>query len=280
MIYNFLHSDVCHAGKILHDNSLIDDGDGNRVDHATLRTNYAMVSDDCSPHCFFHVPHMGAFIEDTEFTIKFSQLEAWVSDAKRVVKSELAEIEIRLGNKAITRCMPPGYFWIRFGKGNQNLLSTATGNEDLAYVQWTHLHSAKVPTKLSKQSMVSETLEQMTLCKYRGRPHWGKNHERDFRHPECSVRENFPAENVEKMVNLQEKYDPKRVFEPALFREVLGKTGPDYGKLCTANLWCFCKEDSHCPHRHACSSSSTFPQYKICKLAGDSSTLRETSAEL
>jgi len=279
-----LFSDVCNVAKILHDESLFEDGEGNRVDHATIPTNRAVVSDDCSPHCFFHVHHMGTITEDTEFTIKFSQLESWVADAKRIVKSEIAEIESRIrqrnGNKAVTRCMPPGYFWLRFGKGNRNLLSTATGEEDVVYVQWTHLLSAKLPNKLAKQSTIVETLEQMTLCKYKGRPHWGKNHERVFRHPECKVRDNFPAENIEMLVKMQEKHDPKRVFEPQLFREVLEKKGPEYHELCTPHFWCYCEEDSHCPLGHACGPSASFPEHKICKLLHTLSTQQESRAEL
>lgn len=279
-----MNADMCNMAKIIHDDSIIEDGEGNRLEHATVRTNYAMVSDDCSPHCLFDVKHMSAFIEDTEFTLKISQLESWVSDVKHVVKSELANIESRIrqhnGNKGVTRCMPPGYFWLRFCKGNKNLLSTATGEEDVVFVQWTSLHSAKLPNKLAKQSTIAETLEQLTLCKYKGRPHWGKNQERVFRHPECKVRDNFPKENIEKMVEMQDKHDPKRVFEPALFRELLERKGPEYRELCTPHFWCYCEEDSHCPHGHACGTSASFPEYKICKLVDASGTLRETSAEL
>jgi L-gulonolactone oxidase len=145
-----------------------------------------------------------------------------------------------------------------------------TGTEDVVYVQWTHLHSAKLPNKLAKQSTIAETLEQMTLCKYRGRPHWGKNHERVFRHPECKVRDNFPATNIATLLAMQQVHDPKKVFEPELFRHLLEKTGPEYSELCTAHFWCYCDLDSHCPRGHACGPSATFPLYKICQLLGTS----------
>lgn len=279
-------TDVCDLANTIYDISIFQDGEGNFIDHATIPTNYAMVSDDCSPQCLFHVHHMGMFIEDTEFTIKISQFEDWVADAKEVVKSELAKIESQLTQRqnksVITRCMPPGYFWLRFGKGNQNLLSTAAGTEDVVYVQWTHLHSAKVPTKLAKQSTIAETLEQMTLCKYHGRPHWGKNHERIFRHPHCKVRDNFPAENVATLLAMQQEHDPKRVFEPELFGRLLQRTGPEYSELCTVDFWCYCEEDVHCAYGHTCGPSESFPEYKICKLVVDTSgsTQQETSAEL
>lgn len=265
------------------DTSMFKDADGTPIDHGTFRTNFAVVTGDCSPKCMYNVHHMGTFTEDTEFTIKFSQLDDWVHDVKTVVRTELAEIEARLskryGEGKVKRCMPPGYFWLRFGQGNSNLLSTSTGSEDVVHVQWTHLHSAMVPNKLAKQSTIAETLEQLTLCKYRGRPHWGKNHERVFRHPDCKVRENFPSANVAELLEMQALHDPGKVFEPQLFGALLQGTGPEYAKLCTVHFWCYCRDDEHCPHGHACRPSPSFPEYKICKFV-ESTDHPEQNAEL
>ncbi|KAG0623938.1 hypothetical protein M758_3G212900 [Ceratodon purpureus] len=267
---DMLNADICSLGEAMLSMSLHKDADGTPIDHGMLRTNYAMVSGDCSPKCLYNVHHMGTFTEDTEFTIKFSELEEWVQDVKTVVKTELAEVEARLskryGEGKVKRCMPPGYFWLRFGQGNSNLLSTSTGSENVVYVQWTHLHSAMVPNKLSKQSSIAETLEQLTLCKYKGRPHWGKNHERVFRHPNCKVMENFPTTNVVDLLELQLHHDPDKVFEPELFGHLVQKTGPGYSDLCTGHFWCYCEGDSHCPGGYACGDSPSFPEYKICKV--------------
>lgn len=143
--------------------SLHKDADGTPIDHGTFRTNYAVVSGDCSPKYLYNVHHMGTFTEDTESTIKFSQLDDWVADVMTVVETELAEVEAHLskrhGDGRVRRCMPPGYFWLRFGQGNSKLLSTTAGSEDVVYVRWTHLHSDMVPNQLAKQSSVAETPE-------------------------------------------------------------------------------------------------------------------------
>lgn len=266
-----LNADVCNLSTVLHDVPMFLDADGTPIEHGIIPTKYAMVADDCAPKCSFHVHHMGMFTEDTEFTIKMSQLDEWIEDVKRVVKEEVAEAEARLskryGNGKVRWCMPPGYFWLRFGQANKNLLSTAAGSEDVVHVQWSHLHSASIPNKLCKQSRVAETLEQLTLCKYKGRPHWGKNHERIFTHPHCKVRDNYPATNIAEMQEMQNLHDPKRVFEPELFQNILQKTGPEYSELCTPHFWCYCKDDVHCPAGHQCLASSSFPEYKTCKLA-------------
>lgn len=98
------------------------------------------------------------------------------------------------------------------------------------------------------------------------RPHWGKNHERQFRHPNCHVRDNFPDWNIAQMMALQERHDPDKVLEPALFGHVVRRTGPEYSALCALQQWCYCDADAHCARGHWCVASPVFPQFKICKL--------------
>jgi L-gulonolactone oxidase len=248
------------------------DKDGTVLEHATIPTNNAMISAECSPKCFYQVKHMGTITEDIEFTIKVSQLDDWVRDVKKIVTAELAEpqacLERQYGKqtKNLKRCLPPGYFWLRFGRGNQNLLSTNTGTEDVAYVQWMSLVSVSSPNKHTKQSSLTETIEQLSLCKYKARPHWGKNHERTFRHPKCHVRGNFPATNIAKLLNLQQRHDPLKHFEPELFSHLRRRSGPEYSNQCSLHFWCYCELDAHCARGHTCQPSPVFPEYKTCRM--------------
>ncbi|XP_073391725.1 L-gulonolactone oxidase 2 [Physcomitrium patens] len=248
-----LNTEICSWGESTHRMSMFLDIDGTPIDHGMFRTNSAILT----------VGSVGA-------------------DVKSIVKTELDEVEARLrmrhGVGRVKRCLPPGYFWLRFGQGNRNLLSTAVGSEDVVYVQWTFLHSALIPNKLAKQSTIAETLEQLTLCKYQGRPHWGKNHERVFRHPDCKVVDNFPAANIAQLLEMQRQHDPEKIFEPELFNDLLQRTGPEYSPLCTAHFWCYCRDDSHCPHGHKCRPSPLFLEYKICKLV--QTTNHQQHAEL
>jgi len=221
-----------------------------------------MLAAECSPKCSHQQAHMGGVSEDTEFTIKFSQFEEWVQDVKAIVKTEL---EARLHGKVKKSCLPPGAFWLRFGKGTDTLLSTNTGTEDVVFVQWTLMTSAMTPRIPGKQATISEALEQLSLCKYGARPHWGKNHERMFRHPKCHVREHYPRESIERLVALQNRHDPKRIFEPELIRHVMRKSGPEYSELCTLQMWCYCDADVHCAVGHSCQPSLAFPEYKVCR---------------
>ncbi|KAG0620399.1 hypothetical protein M758_4G213200 [Ceratodon purpureus] len=264
-----LNADACTAGAIHSRVPFTSDGNGVPVDHATVSTHRAMLAAECSPKCGYQQSHMGAVSEDIEFTIKLSQFDEWVQDVKAIVKTELAESESRLQtqhNHNIKSCLPPGAFWLRFGKGTNTLLSTNTGTEDVVFVQWTLMTSAMTPRIPGKHASISETIEQLSLCKYKARPHWGKNHERQFRHPRCHVRDNFPDWNIEQMIALQEQHDPDKVLEPALFRHVVRRTGPEYSALCTLQQWCYCSADAHCAPDYRCVASPAFPLFKVCRL--------------
>lgn len=46
--------------------------------------------------------------------------------------------------------------------------------------------SKATPGIPSRYEWVQETYEQLTLCKYDGRPHTGKNWDRTFTNPRCA----------------------------------------------------------------------------------------------
>ena len=247
--------------------------DGTPISHAVVPTNYAMIGPECAPNCIFNAQRTKSSAEDMEFTIKVSQLEEWVEDVKAVVKAELQEVQDRLdkryGEGKVKRCLPPGFMWIRFGQGSKSLLATGAGTEDVAFVQWAPLTTAMFPSKPGKQFTMIQTIEQLSLCKYKARPHWGKNHERVFRHPKCHVRDNYPTANIDQVIQMQGRHYPQKVFEPELFSHLLKRDGPEYSDLCTLHYWCYCRKDHHCPKRHTCQPSPVFPEYKVCRLVVD-----------
>ncbi|KAG0600278.1 hypothetical protein M758_11G021100 [Ceratodon purpureus] len=267
-----LNSAACAMAEAVSHGPVVRDGNGLPTKHITLPTNRAVVTPECAPNCFFAAHHVGAVVQADEFAIKRARLQDWVTDVKAIVKMELAEVEARLRTRfGHGKSCLPGPFMLRFGRGTPStLLSTSTGADPVVYVQWLPIHSARTPRRPAKHAPVYETLEQLTLCKYQGRPSYGQNHERIFRHPRCHVRDNFPDENFDRMRALQDVHDPERMFEPELFGLVARKSGPEYYALCTLENWCFCADDAHCAARHACVPSPVFPEYKICKVVVES----------
>jgi hypothetical protein len=106
-------------------------------------------------------------------------------------------------------------------------------------------------------------------CRYRAKPHWGKNFDRTFTHPRCklsglygstSSTGGFPA-----LKRLQVQHDPKGAFVSPLLRRVLAGTTPSRTAGCAFRGECYCSANSHCARDYSCVSSDAFPQYKVCK---------------
>jgi hypothetical protein len=64
------------------------------------------------------------------------------------------------------------------------------------------LASKATPGFPSRYEWVQEAYEQLTLCKYNGRPHTGKNWDRTFTNPRCPVVAKL-GDNFNKMVAMQ-----------------------------------------------------------------------------
>jgi hypothetical protein len=64
------------------------------------------------------------------------------------------------------------------------------------------LASKATPGFPSRYEWVQEAYEQLTLCKYDGRPHTGKNWDRTFTNPRCPVAAKL-GDNFKKMVAMQ-----------------------------------------------------------------------------
>lgn len=115
----------------------------------------------------------------------------------------------------------------------------------------------------AKYEWVQEAMEQLTLCKYKARPHWGKNFDRTFTHPSCRLSQRYTA--LPRMLTLQKQYDPLRMFEPELMTRVIKGTSSPASPECVMRRTCYCSSDAHCPRGHRCVASKAFPEYMVCK---------------
>jgi hypothetical protein len=72
---------------------------------------------------------------------------------------------------------------MRFGKTPDSLIGYGSGLQQPVYVQQQMLASKATPGVPSRYEWVQEVYEQLTLCKYNGQPHTGKNWDRTFTNP-------------------------------------------------------------------------------------------------
>ena len=110
--------------------------------------------------------------------------------------------------------------------------------------------------------------EQLTLCTFRGRPHWGKNFGRTFTHPACPMRDLYGA-GFDRLLAAQAVYDPGKVFETPLFAAVAARGGPLYARPgCATQKLCYCTANDQCATGWVCTASRAFAQYRACVPAG------------
>eukprot|EP00878_Enallax_costatus_P027539 GHUV01029665.1.p1 GENE.GHUV01029665.1~~GHUV01029665.1.p1 ORF type:complete len:405 (+),score=109.11 GHUV01029665.1:2150-3364(+) len=218
-----------------------------------------MMGGACEPFCAWNSE---VTFDDIELAIELDDFPAWTEDIKKIIEKDLKE-----DGKAIDRCMPfGGYIFVRFGNRNDDNTAVTSGTKMPVYVELTYARSRKITGAPAKYQFVMDLMEQITLCKYKGRPHWGKNYDRTFTNPDCPVRDHLP--NFDKQIELQAKYDPKKIFEPLLMQSVINRTPPAYSPKCDLHRTCFCKEGSHCADGFECVASYAFPEYKVCKPIG------------
>jgi L-gulonolactone oxidase len=163
------------------------------------------------------------------------------------------------------RCMPTGHYLLRFGKGSGDYMAPFGGLKDPVMVELSYLRDRTQPQLQAKFAWVQDAAEQLTLCKYKGRPHLGKNYDRTYVHPDCPVRDNLPQ--FGEVLKLQSKYDPDRVFEAPLITRMAARAPPPKYPGCALAKQCYCTEDAHCGEGFKCVPSTAFPQYKACRPA-------------
>lgn len=99
--------------------------------------------------------------------------------------------------------------------------------------------------------------------RYKAKPHWGKNHQRDFMHPRCHIVDHLPF--WEKAMAFRSSSDPDQIFEPQLFADMAAKAPHRLSEGCALRGECFCEQDEHCAPGFQCVPSLAFSEYKCCK---------------
>lgn len=234
--------------------------DGSDVLYAVGKTNN-MAAGECWDDCAWNGEAYNGTAEDVHMSIEWDRFQEWVDDVKNIFNYDLWASEADKG-----RCLGPGYIWLRFGHGGPDYLSMHYDMKRPVYIQSTWLKSRTVMDKFPmRYGFVTDLLEEMSLCKYGGRPHWGKNYHRTFTHPKCPLMQRWPT--FPTVLEMQKRYDPKGIFEPELWKDVRTETPFALYPRCALDKECYCQEDIHCPELHRCMPSRApgLESFKACK---------------
>lgn len=222
---------------------------------------------------FTTVGHIG--VGDIHFTIDQSDLRNWIADVKEVINKDLQNAGTSFFNALLGKnkrdCLPPGYFWLRFGNPTDDYVGlNAAPYKQPVHVQLSLFRNREHGAAPLKNGHVLAFLEQLTLCKYRGRPHFGKNYDRTFTYSKCPIADRHPQWSS--WTAAAKQHDPLGLFASPLVATVLRNGSYENYPGCGIDGGCFCETDEHCRHPSQgtsygwkCLPSKAFPDIKACR---------------
>ncbi len=185
-------------------------------------------------------------IQLQEIAIPLEDLPQWIADARAIVKKTPAYF-------------PLNGIYFRFGKASASYIGMNAGR-DSAYIgiEYTLNNRGK---STPKDYFVNQELEQLTVQKYQGRPHWGKNTVAAFH----NVASAYPR--WADFVAFKKRMDPHEVFVNDFWLRVSGETPKSlaYHDACVVSGECYCEEDSHCGEGKSCTTGAWYTEAKVCK---------------
>lgn len=171
---------------------------------------------------------------------------AWAQDIKELIRLRPA-------------CFPILGIYLRFSAPSKAYLGQAYGQETVMF----EIHIPQSNEKqLEASSDVYDEIVQLTLGKYNGRPHWGKNSQPYF---EGLGPAQFPKWNA--FVEQQKALDPQGVFENPFWKKITTpalRFSAERPSECGVTRECLCALDSDCGSNARCESGILFTDARIC----------------
>ena len=181
-----------------------------------------------------------------EAALDLKDFPGWSEDVKKILDQRQA-------------CFINGIY-LRFSKASASALGQASGQDVVMFE--IHIAQNNKPS-LEKWSDVYDEILQMTLKKYKGRPHWGKNSTPYFTDLGPAT---FPK--WKEFENLRQKHDPKMLFTSDLWSAMAQYSSskpPLLKEGCALTQSCICEIDSHCGQGARCVSGGYFQDARVCR---------------
>ena len=173
------------------------------------------------------------------------RLQEWMTDVRAILDARRA-------------CFPILGIYLRFLKVSDRWMAINYGEDMVAF----EIHVPKIANekRLEQSADVYDEIMQMTLYKYNGRPHWGKNRAPAFAHLGPSE---YPRWND--FIQLKNGLDPTGLFENRMWRQMTGNEALKDYPGCVLGRDCICLEDVHCGEGYSCQMGDVYPQARVCR---------------
>jgi len=182
-----------------------------------------------------------------EVAFRMADFPRWVADVRSILDVRKA-------------CFVNGIY-LRFSKGSTGALAQAY-KEDTAIFE-IHIQQTNEPA-LEQWSDVYDEIVQMTLAKYKGRPHWAKNSTPYFAKLGAVQ---YPQWNEFEVIRT--RMDPEGLFMSSLWssiaQEAKGKITLPTSPGCAITRSCICENDAHCGKGARCVPGGFFSEARVCR---------------
>ena len=180
-----------------------------------------------------------------EASFPLSQLPEWMADVRAIIDANRA-------------CFPILGIYLRFSKASDRWLGFNYGEDVVSF----EIHVPKVATETyqERSADVYDEILQLTLGKYNGRPHWGKNSTPMF----VGIgAQQYPRWN--EFLQLKRTMDPAGLFDNKIWRQ-MNRTEPVRAfPGCVLSRECTCAEDNHCGEGYRCESGGVYTAARVCR---------------
>ena len=124
------------------------------------------------------------------------------------------------------------------------------------------IHVPKVAdeTAYERSAAVYNEILQLTLHKYDGRPHWGKNSSSSFVGLGSAQ---YPRWND--FIRLKNQLDPDGRFDNKLWRRMTREEAIEPYPGCALAQDCVCQQDSDCGYGYTCVPGGFYADARVCR---------------
>lgn len=203
--------------------------------------SHEMIAGSCDPgSCSWD---KGLKTRTIEAAFPLTSFSAWVQDVRTIIDRRPAHFPI-LG------------IYLRFSKASKAYLGQAYGEDTVMFE--IHIPETSTPT-LEPSSEVYDEILQMTLGKYNGRPHWGKNSQPYFR---ALGTKQFPM--FDQFLAVRKMMDPDGVFLTPFWKDIVSPLESSGLPECGVTRSCICQLDSDCGPKGRCETGAFYQEARVC----------------
>ena len=206
--------------------------------------SHEMLGSICAPgDCPWDRPKVKSRTMEAAFAL--DQLQAWMGDVRSIIARRRA-------------CFPILGIYLRFLPASDRVMAINYGRDTVAF----EIHIPKVVTedRFEQSADVYDEIMQMTLYKYGGRPHWGKNSTPFFTH---LGPQEYPEWNA--FLELKRGLDPTGLFDNQIWRQMTDGAPIQAYPGCVLARDCICNEDAHCGAGYTCAQGDVYTAAQVCR---------------